>query len=701
MEVFKILGSIAIDNSKANKAIDETTGNAQKSTSKMSSSFKKMAAVVVSAFSVQKIKEFGAGCVEAFDVQKEAETKLETVMKQRMKSTDKSIQSVKDYASAQQQLGVVGDEVQLSGAQQLATFLNTDEALKELIPAMNNLAVQQNGTNVTSQNMVSIGNMMGKVMQGQTSALTKLGITFDENQEKMLKNGTEQERAATLAQVITDNVGKMNEEMAKTDAGKIQQVKNAYGDLKEQIGAKLEPVIAKLYAWFGKIVQYVSENLDPAIQTVKDKFDMVKTFINDNVIPVIRDNFLPVLSNMKDLFITYIVPALQSAYDNLAPLAQYIIDTAQSAFDAFYGTLKEIPDTLKSMYDWCANNKTALELLAISVGGLTTAIILYNAQMAIKHAGGIKEIIQLGIINGLITAQTIATKAATIATGAFSAVMNFLTSPITLVVLGITALIAIVVLLVKNWDKVKAASKKCWDFIKGVFEKAGDWFFNKVVDPVVKFFTGMWDGIKEKAKDAWEGIKGVFGKVADFFGDIFGKAWQKVKDVFSKGGKIFEGIKDGIANAFKSIVNVLIRGINKVVAFPFDKINALLNKIRSVKIMKFHPFEKLWSENPLPVPQIPELAKGGILRKGQVGLLEGNGAEAVVPLEKNTEWINNVANKINNATSGNGNLEQLLKNLINSVDELNKNMPVYVQKALLSTKFEINNREFARLVKGV
>ena len=45
---------------------------------------------------------------------------------------------------------------------------------------------------------------------------------------------------------------------------------------------------------------------------------------------------------------------------------------------------------------------------------------------------------------------------------------------------------------------------------------------------------------------------------------------------------------------------------------------------------------------------VPQLAKGGVLKKGQVGLLEGDGAEAVVPLEQNTGWINELARRINN-----------------------------------------------------
>lgn len=115
--------------------------------------------------SVQGVKmavQFIADTTSLQNVQNEAETKLQTIMQQRMGASPQMVQGIKDLTSVQQQLGVVGDEVQLSGAQQLATFLSTDGALSTLIPAMNNLAVQQNGVNVSAQDMVNIGNMMGK-----------------------------------------------------------------------------------------------------------------------------------------------------------------------------------------------------------------------------------------------------------------------------------------------------------------------------------------------------------------------------------------------------------------------------------------------------------------------------------------------------------------------------------------------------------
>ena len=149
--------------------------------------------------------------------------------------------------------------------------------------------------------------------------------------------------------------------------------------------------------------------------------------------------------------------------------------------------------------------------------------------------------------------------------------------------------------------------------------------------------------LKSGASSAWNGIKNVFGSVADWFKNIFSKAWQAVKNVFSTGGKVFEGIKDGIVKAFKTVVNAIIRGINKVIKVPFDGINWALNKIKSIEIVGIKPFNWISTIN---TPQIPELEKGGVLKKGQVGLLEGKGDEAVVPLEKNTGWIRNVARQI-------------------------------------------------------
>lgn len=199
-------------------------------------------AIDVLQSSIGELQGVVSDLTSAYQVQLVAETQIETIMRQRMAATDEQIQSIKNLCSAQQELGVIGDEVQLSGAQQMATFLQNKRSLDVLIPAMNNLVAQQNGLNATNQDAVSIGNMMGKAMQGQVEVLQRVGITFDESQKKVLQYGTESERAAMLAKVITQNVGNMNVELAKTDAGKQKQLENTLGDIKEQMGALVQGI---------------------------------------------------------------------------------------------------------------------------------------------------------------------------------------------------------------------------------------------------------------------------------------------------------------------------------------------------------------------------------------------------------------------------------------------------------------------------
>ncbi|MDO4649457.1 MAG: hypothetical protein Q4B26_12475 [Eubacteriales bacterium] len=247
-------GTITIDTNVNTAGIQTGTRNIESSIGTLKSRVSGLGKTIAAAFTVKKIVDFGRECTNLAAAQQEAENKLETVMKQRMHATDDMIDSIKQLASEQQKLGVIGDETQLAGAQQLATFLNSTEALKTLVPAMNNLAAQQKGVNASAGDMVNIGNLMGKVMQGQVSALTRVGITFSDAEEKVLKFGTEEQKAAMLAQVITNNVGNMNAALAATPAGQMKQLKNNLSDVMETVGMGLQNFMLPLLQVINKLV---------------------------------------------------------------------------------------------------------------------------------------------------------------------------------------------------------------------------------------------------------------------------------------------------------------------------------------------------------------------------------------------------------------------------------------------------------------
>ena len=205
----------------------------------------------------------GKKLIDMSQKQAEAEQKLAEIYKTRMGVDKEAVKSTLELASAEQKLGVVGDEVQIAGAQQLATYAKTPETVNAMLPALNNLLVQQKGMNATQEDAVGLANLFGKAMMGQTGALKRVGISFTKAQEKILKTGTEEEKAAMIAEIVTQNVGNMNAKFAETDAGKIQQAKNQLGDMGEQIGAVLLPAVADLVRW-------LQANLLPKIQQLID-----------------------------------------------------------------------------------------------------------------------------------------------------------------------------------------------------------------------------------------------------------------------------------------------------------------------------------------------------------------------------------------------------------------------------------------------
>lgn len=126
-------------------------------------------------------------------------------------------------------------------------------------------------------------------------------------------------------------------------------------------------------------------------------------------------------------------------------------------------------------------------------------------------------------------------------------------------------------------------------------------------------FKSLWEKVASGAVAAWEGIKNAFKSVPEWFQGKFRDAWQKVKDVFSTGGRIWSGIKEGIENTFHTVVNAIIRGMNTIIAVLFNKINSMLNTIRNAHFLGISPFQNMWGVNPLPVPQIPMLARGAVI----------------------------------------------------------------------------------------
>lgn len=453
--------------------------------------------------------------LDAYKIQNAAETKLTEIYKTRMGVTKEAADATVKYAAALQKQGVVGDEVMLSGAQQLATFAKTPDTVNKLLPAMNNLLVQQKGLNGTQQDATNIANLMGKVLGGQVGALKRVGITFDENQEKILKEGNEEERAAMLAQVITDNVGNMNAAMLNTPEGKMQQLANSFSDMKEQLGAAIVPVLAD-------IAGFVQEKIMPAIQ------GFLKMLQNNPVIAriIVAITGLLVVGGPLLVMLGMIV----SSVGTLLP----IITAISAPVLAVVGVIAAVVAALGIAYAKNEEFRKAVNDLLNSV--LAAAKALISAVIPV-----VKAIIT-------IIVQLISNIA-----GSLVPVIKKLTPIVTTVISMVTALIKkaspIIITVLKTIATViSTVVKTAATLFTGLLTKlTGIW--SKITSVISKAVAFIKDHVNFSAMA--DKVKSTFNKIKDFIANPIDKARELVikaidtiKNLFPlKLGKIFSGVK--------------------------------------------------------------------------------------------------------------------------------------------------------------
>ena len=260
------------------------------------------------------------------------------------------------------------------------------------------------------------------------------------------------------------------------------------------------------------------------------------------------------------------------------------------------------------------------------------------------------------------------------------------------------------------------------DAVSGIQSYFGD----KIKEAGGNVAQGIWDGIIDGIGDAWKWVKEhifqpfingfqkafeikspskVMKKQGGFISqglfDGIGNLWKKVSKKFSEfkenlvnfftgkngivtkvkglGGKIVDGLKNGMknlkktfTNAFKGPLNGAIGLINNMIDKINDKLNISVGSTLSKVLSALGVSVTNGQYQLFSIPTIPELEKGGVLKKGQVGLLEGKGAEAVVPLERNTQWISKVA-------------AMMVQMLDSSGQAVNVTIPIYVGGKHLST----------------
>ena len=323
------------------------------------------------------------------------------------------------------------------------------------------------------------------------------------------------------------------------------------------------------------------------------------------------------------------------------------------------GKIQELVQKFRDLDPETQQQIVMIAAIAAAIGPLIVIIgtLISSVGKIITFGGQIVSLVG-SITTWMGTASTFITGTMIPAiTGVVTAIGPFL-----LIAAAVIAVITAIIVVIKNWDAIVEVAQFVWEsFCEKVSQlvTAFKEFFTSAFQAIGSFFTGIWNGIVSVATNAWSSIRNVFSTVGSFFTGIFQQAWNGITNIFNRLGGFFSGVWNFVTGIFKSagmaIGNAISGAVKTAVNFVLSKaigiingfigaINAVIGVINKIPGVSLSKISKLG---------VPQLERGGVLAKGQVGLLEGNGAEAVVPLDQNEKWIAAVAREMKAALAGN------------------------------------------------
>lgn len=280
--------------SALHSGLSKASGFASKAVSGIGNAAKGMATVVSGAATAAAayLVNFGRQSVDAALKAGEVTAKFQQVAKNN-NWADEEQKSLLGLNKTLGQTGVVSAGTLKAAQAQLGTFALTADQVKTLTPALADMIANNKGYNATAQDGVQIANLLGKVMTGSATALSKYGVTMTDAQKKVLQEGSASEKAAMAAQVLEANFGGINKALAQTPQGKMTILQHEIAGLKTSVGNDLiaafggvggavikmvqavEPLITALFDKIAQLAQKIGPPLEKVFGVVADKIGKI------------------------------------------------------------------------------------------------------------------------------------------------------------------------------------------------------------------------------------------------------------------------------------------------------------------------------------------------------------------------------------------------------------------------------------------
>lgn len=571
----------------------------------------------------QLMKQFGITSQEAFDL-------MATGAQNGLNKSDELGDNISEYSGKFKQAGYSADEyfqLMQNGLDGGAYNLDkVNDAINEVTTKLvdGNIEGALDSFDTKTQDVFKAWQEGRKTQKDVVNAIV----------EDISKTTNEQEKLNKSAKAF----GTMGEdfnsgfiESLTTVGDKYKDVEGAMDKVKEIANGGLKNALSGLGRAFLDSFTPIGELITPILSGIVGLITVAIQGIQQGFAKV-GDVISSVLSKIDTSGITELTSQVSEV---LAPAFDEVKKAIDEMKTALEPIAKEILGKIGSAIQNVVNQ--AQKILSV-VGPPILAIIKKIIQTVVGMIPVITSILQVvgSVVSGIISfINTVITFVGT----AIATILGFI-MPIVQVVATIVANIwSVILTVVQNiWSKISEVVTAIVGFVNNLFKTVSD-----VVGKVWSKIQDVMNKVRDKVQGVIDNINKYFNDIKSTVSDVFNGIWSKVQGVMDKVGNKISNVLQGIQNAWnglKGFVSGVFGGIEGAVGSLVSSVKGMVNGVigginGAISIINKIPG--------VHIGKIPRLERGGVLKRGQIGLLEGNGAEAVVPLERNKAWIRAVA----------------------------------------------------------
>lgn len=593
MELFKLFGTIAIQNADANEAIDDTTDKASQSENKISGAFKKIGTAVATYFAVDKIKDFGLSCINAASDANAASSQFSQVFGDMESQASKSLQTIADNT------GIAENRMKGSYTQIAAfaktTGLDTSDALgladRAMVAVADSAAFYDRSLEETTESLQSF--LKGNYENDAALGLSCTEITRNEAANRLYGKSfndlSEAQKQLTLLQMVEDAnklSGAMGQASRESDTWTNQtgNLKQVWKDFQSILGSNLLPLAVDVVKRAADFVQDLSDK----IKNSSSIFEGFSSIISDIVAKIqakipefvalagkmmtefgesIKSNLPTVVTKALDMIEGFVDTIAQNLPTLIQSGVEMLKNIAQGIADAIPTLIERVPAIVSKIANLINDNAPTILVagfdIIVTLGkGLINAIptlienipqiiqAIWDAFCAFNWINLGKQLIS-GIKSGVTNAASslkdavhnifngIKDKVSNLSTAAKNVatnIWNSLKSGVSNIVSGLKTFIGNI------WNSIKSNTSNVFNGIKSIA--------STIWNSIKSIISGVVDGIKSKVSSVVNGVKSTISSGLNAAKNTVSNVLNGIKSKFSS---IFESAKSIVSNAINKI----------------------------------------------------------------------------------------------------------------------------------------------------